>query len=338
MKKRMPLLMALVVVLTAVVAVAQEARDTPPGKPEREAAATPRGSEPATAAPAPSDTARGSVPKRLEREAVESLLGETEQPAVEEGARTTTPPGAEEGPAETAAGTEPQPRPSPSRSREPSRSRLPADSAIPQVPSSVERTPATPTAPADEIPTEGLLRQPPPATLDDYRTPEPPPGAEAMDVGAANTLTEEAPDRAPSSSPASAIIIGLIILAILLVALAAVVGVMAAQRTRPLAGAAIAPDTTGWAYLAAPNAPNISLQKTPFFMGSSTDCDLRLADPKASPQHARIDHTEDGHVLTDLNTTNGTYLNGERIASPVSLRPGDEIQMGDIIVTFEVHV
>lgn len=185
----------------------------------------------------------------------------------------------------------------------------------------------------------------PQVPINDYRMPQTQqPAADASITPESANLAAPTAPEAPAGSPATAIIVGLIVLAVLLVALAAVVGVMAAQRAKTTApagapvAAAGAAVPAGWAYLTAPGAPNISLQKSPFLVGSSADCDLRLADPKASPQHVRIARTEAGYVLSDLNSLNGTFLNGERIASPVTLRPGDQIQMGDISVTFEIYL
>jgi RND superfamily putative drug exporter len=57
--------------------------------------------------------------------------------------------------------------------------------------------------------------------------------------------------------------------------------------------------------------------------------DLQLLAPQVSRFHSRIDATTDGHAVTDLNSLNGTFVNGRRIAaSPAShpLNPGDRIQ------------
>jgi hypothetical protein len=207
-------------------------------------------------------------------------------------------------------------------------------STAPVTPTPPPPPPSTPPVTAPTVPVT-----PPPV---DYHSPSTAPPAPPATSESANATASQNPPAPGGASAGTAIIIGLIVLAVLLVALAAVVGVMAAQRARavehipvaPTAGPGVPP---GWAYLSAPEAPNITIHKSPFIMGSAPNCDLRLADPKASPQHARIEHTPDGYVLIDMNSLNGTYLNGERIASPVTLRPGDQIRMGDIVVTFEIY-
>jgi pSer/pThr/pTyr-binding forkhead associated (FHA) protein len=56
--------------------------------------------------------------------------------------------------------------------------------------------------------------------------------------------------------------------------------------------------------------------------------DLVISDPGVSRRHARV-MTEDGAViLEDLGSSNGTYVNGERISGAVELTAGDEIQIG----------
>lgn len=192
-------------------------------------------------------------------------------------------------------------------------------------------------------PTDADLQ--PPAALNTQQTP-----LDAPDAGAAGALNGAAPeaanmpatDTAGSKSPASAILIGVLVLAGLLVAAAVVVTVLNSNKTPAAEGMPATPPVAvasvpEYAYLTAPDAPNIPVAAPPFVMGSSPSCDLRLADPKASPQHAEIDRTDEGWLLTDLGSLNGTFLNGERIASPVILQAGDELRMGDIVVHFETE-
>lgn len=59
-----------------------------------------------------------------------------------------------------------------------------------------------------------------------------------------------------------------------------------------------------------------------------------VADPKVSRSHARLEYTEESYTLVDLNSSNGTYVNDERIESAV-LAPGDLINIGDSTLRFE---
>ena len=67
-------------------------------------------------------------------------------------------------------------------------------------------------------------------------------------------------------------------------------------------------------------------------MGRSQEADVVISDPYASDFHLRFG-TEDGNVIVnDLGSTNGTYVNGRRISSPVSLSKGDAVQVGKTIM------
>ena len=68
-------------------------------------------------------------------------------------------------------------------------------------------------------------------------------------------------------------------------------------------------------------------------VGRHDDCDIVVNDPWANKRHARIDRSGESHVITDLDSTNGTYINGQRIESRV-LREGDRIRIGRIEFIF----
>ncbi len=61
---------------------------------------------------------------------------------------------------------------------------------------------------------------------------------------------------------------------------------------------------------------------------------IALADDLVSRNHARIVAERGQALLTDLGSTNGTYLNGELLTEARPLRPGDRVQVGG--VTFQV--
>lgn len=70
----------------------------------------------------------------------------------------------------------------------------------------------------------------------------------------------------------------------------------------------------------------------PLVLGRSPEADVVLDDPYASDFHARLVFQAGEVRLQDLGSTNGTYLNGERMTAPMSLRPGDEIRVGQTIM------
>lgn len=62
-------------------------------------------------------------------------------------------------------------------------------------------------------------------------------------------------------------------------------------------------------------------------LGRSRDCDIPISDPNASRQHAEIRHIGLDYFLVDQNSTNGTYVNGQRIRRH-ALADGDRITIG----------
>jgi predicted component of type VI protein secretion system len=60
-------------------------------------------------------------------------------------------------------------------------------------------------------------------------------------------------------------------------------------------------------------------------------CDVILSDPDVSRRHAAIREAGDGVSIEDLGSTNGTYVNGERIDAPRPLRDGDEVKIGSTV-------
>ena len=69
-------------------------------------------------------------------------------------------------------------------------------------------------------------------------------------------------------------------------------------------------------------------------IGRAATCDVTIDDSYASQIHARIFRREGNHVLEDLGSTNGTYLNRQKVSSATTLRTGDHLQVGSTV--FEV--
>jgi pSer/pThr/pTyr-binding forkhead associated (FHA) protein len=73
----------------------------------------------------------------------------------------------------------------------------------------------------------------------------------------------------------------------------------------------------------------------PVVIGRSPGADIVIGDDFVSGRHARLAPSGDGAVLEDLGSTNGTVLNGSRVTSPQSLRPGDTIDIGAVRLKVE---
>ncbi len=64
------------------------------------------------------------------------------------------------------------------------------------------------------------------------------------------------------------------------------------------------------------------------------DVEISFEDSFASSRHARIELTAGHAVIEDLGSTNGTFINGEQLEGPVSLRAGDQIAIGDTVFEY----
>jgi pSer/pThr/pTyr-binding forkhead associated (FHA) protein len=69
-------------------------------------------------------------------------------------------------------------------------------------------------------------------------------------------------------------------------------------------------------------------------LGRSPNCDVFVPDRRASRRHAEIRWDGETSTLHDLGSTNGTSLNGRRIAAPQALRDGDEVAIASAVFTF----
>jgi len=72
-------------------------------------------------------------------------------------------------------------------------------------------------------------------------------------------------------------------------------------------------------------------------LGREENVDIPIHDPEVSRRHARISWQAGRYILEDLNSTNGTYLNGVQITIPQPLQPGDQIGMGQTMLVFQTQ-
>jgi len=79
--------------------------------------------------------------------------------------------------------------------------------------------------------------------------------------------------------------------------------------------------------LLGPGIP-ISLGLGSFIVGRAVGSDVRLDDRQASRSHARITIDETGASVEDLQTVNGTLVNGKEVKARQQLQPGDTVQFG----------
>ena len=65
--------------------------------------------------------------------------------------------------------------------------------------------------------------------------------------------------------------------------------------------------------------------------------DLVIADPSVSTTHARLQRKDDVWVLSDLGSTNGTFVEGDPVTGETALTPGTTLRFGDVSALFEPH-
>src|SRR5881628_2292886 len=76
--------------------------------------------------------------------------------------------------------------------------------------------------------------------------------------------------------------------------------------------------------------------KTPVAnIGRADYNDLVIPDPSVSTSHAKLQRREGVWVLVDLESTNGTFVDGERVKGDAPLAPGATVRLGDVQLVFE---
>jgi hypothetical protein len=88
------------------------------------------------------------------------------------------------------------------------------------------------------------------------------------------------------------------------------------------------------------NGPNpgkvFELTMDSMSIGREASNDIVIQDSELSRNHARISRRGGTFVLEDLGSTNGTFVNGQRVMSPRTLAPGEEVGFGEnVVVTFQ---
>ena len=76
------------------------------------------------------------------------------------------------------------------------------------------------------------------------------------------------------------------------------------------------------------------LRKETTTIGRALENEIVVTSKRVSREHARVRREGWRAILEDLDSTNGTFLNDERVHAPVELHDGDRIQVGDVVFLF----
>lgn len=72
-------------------------------------------------------------------------------------------------------------------------------------------------------------------------------------------------------------------------------------------------------------------------IGRDPDVAIPVDNTTVSRHHARLVVAEDGATLEDLDSKNGTFINGQRISQPEAVTDGDQVAVGEVRMTFRLR-
>jgi predicted component of type VI protein secretion system len=81
----------------------------------------------------------------------------------------------------------------------------------------------------------------------------------------------------------------------------------------------------------------VAMTKPRVTMGRGDGCDVKVEDASVSNQHAALELGTHGYRIRDLGSTNGTQVNGARMAL-AELKHGDRILLGEVELRYVVEV
>src|SRR4051794_1920535 len=83
------------------------------------------------------------------------------------------------------------------------------------------------------------------------------------------------------------------------------------------------------------NQQQLTFKKAEVTIGRLAGNDIVLGKGNVSKYHSRIVLKDGKFIIVDMKSTNGTYVNGKKIAAPQVVRPADKIYIGDYIINVE---
>lgn len=82
---------------------------------------------------------------------------------------------------------------------------------------------------------------------------------------------------------------------------------------------------------------DMQFAKNEITIGRDPSCDLSLQDDTLSQRHCKLSYQQKHWWAEDMASTNGTYLNNTLIDSPIILTDGDQLQLGHIKISIQLH-
>ena len=83
----------------------------------------------------------------------------------------------------------------------------------------------------------------------------------------------------------------------------------------------------------------VRLRSAETIVGRKQGCGVRIPSPEVSRQHCVLRLERPGYLtIEDLNSANGTYLNGQEVVSQQVVRPGDRLQVGPVTFVAEYEM
>jgi two-component system cell cycle response regulator len=70
-------------------------------------------------------------------------------------------------------------------------------------------------------------------------------------------------------------------------------------------------------------------------IGRGADCDIQVDRDSVSRRHAKVTRAGAGWAVSDLGSTNGSYVNGQRITAPTTITLSDTLRIGRTIMRLE---
>lgn len=76
----------------------------------------------------------------------------------------------------------------------------------------------------------------------------------------------------------------------------------------------------------------VQFNNTEVVLGRDTNCEFQLEDDTVSGRHARLSHHHNQWWVEDLHSTNGTFINDERVETATVVTSGDELRCGQVVL------